>query len=146
MITLNLLHPTSTTPAQSWTFDNESIVRIGRAKEQHVVVHSAVVSRLHVELQRQTAGWEVVSMGTNGTYVNGERITRTRVLDGMVIRLGTSGPKIQIYLGGNANVKPMVSSARTTPSTGTPEPNKIQTFLTGPKQSVPPEHLTYRED
>lgn len=152
MITLNLLHPTSAIPAQSWLFQNESIVRIGRAKENDVVVHSAVVSRLHVELHRQASGWEVVSLGTNGTFVNGERITQLKVLDGMVIRLGTSGPKIQICLGGNPDVKPMVSNSRPNTTTSGDDQNKIQTFLTAPKATPPPdethvpENATRRDD
>ncbi|WP_253188090.1 FHA domain-containing protein [Leptolyngbya sp. 'hensonii'] len=145
---MNLLHPTQPIPVQSWTFESESVVRIGRAKENEVVVHSAVVSRLHVELQRQTFGWEVISRGTNGTFVNGERITQTKVLDGMVIRLGTSGPKIQILIGSAPHDVKTKANAEKRPSpSSTGEAFKVPpTFLTRPQTAPPEENVTRRED
>ena len=38
-------------------------------------------------------------MGTNGTYLDGKRITQTVVTDGAVIRLARSGPNIQVRIG-----------------------------------------------
>ena len=98
MITLTLLHPLQSVPVQSWPFETESLIRIGRSTDNEVVLYSAVVSRHHVELRRNDSEWEIFSLGTNGTYVDGKRIAKTTVLDGMVIRLASSGPKIQIHL------------------------------------------------
>ncbi len=99
VITLTLLHPLQSVPVQSWTFESESLVRIGRSTDNDVILYSAVVSRHHVELQLNNSGWEVVSLGANGTYVDGKPITKVPVVDGMVIRLASSGPKIQIRIG-----------------------------------------------
>lgn len=99
MITLTLLHPWHLTPVQSWKFDNESIVRIGRSADSDVVLYSAVVSRRHVELHRKGTAWQVMGLGSNGTYLEGERITESAVTDGMVIRLARSGPLLKINLG-----------------------------------------------
>ncbi|NEO28251.1 MAG: FHA domain-containing protein, partial [Kamptonema sp. SIO4C4] len=44
MITLTLLHPSKSTPVQSWMFDSESVVRLGRGHQNDVVLYSAVVS------------------------------------------------------------------------------------------------------
>ncbi|HIK43777.1 MAG TPA: FHA domain-containing protein [Leptolyngbyaceae cyanobacterium M65_K2018_010] len=96
MITLSLLHPLHKTLVQSWSFDQEPMIRIGRSSDNHVILYSAVVSRYHVEIHRQDAGWTIKSLGTNGTYLNGKRIVETPVEDGMVIRLARSGPNIQI--------------------------------------------------
>ena len=98
MITLTLLHPLQSTPVQTWTFQHETIVRIGRAADNQVVLYSAVVSRYHVELQVTGPSWKVINLGTNGTYVSGKRIEQQTAEDGMVIRLARSGPMIQIRL------------------------------------------------
>lgn len=96
VITLSLLHPIDKTPVQSWTFEEESIVRIGRSVNNDVVLYSAVVSRHHVELRQSENGWEIHNTGTNGTFLAGERIDSKPVQDGLVIRLARSGPNIQI--------------------------------------------------
>lgn len=99
MITITLLHPTQSVSVQSWTFESESVVRIGRANDNDVIIYSAVVSRHHVELWKDPSGWEIINFGANGTYVNGEPVVQVSVMDGMTIRLGNSGPKLQVWLG-----------------------------------------------
>jgi len=99
-IALTLLHPSRSTPVQSWTFDSTSVIQIGRANDSDVILYSAVVSRHHLELRyRDDNCWEIINYGANGTYVNGKPISQASVSDGMVIRLGESGPKIRIRLG-----------------------------------------------
>ncbi|MFE4106666.1 FHA domain-containing protein [Almyronema epifaneia] len=103
MITLSLLHPLNKNPLQHWTFEKESVVRIGRSTDNDVILYSAVVSRHHVELRRTDKGWEITSLGTNGTYLEGKRITQVPVEDGIVIRLARSGPNIQIRVGADGH-------------------------------------------
>ncbi len=98
MITLALLHPIGHKPLRTWTFDFESIVRIGRSRKNDVVIASAVVSRHHIELWCNSTQWEIVNFGSNGTYVEGKRIDQVLVKDGMVIRLGTSGPQLLLQV------------------------------------------------
>jgi eukaryotic-like serine/threonine-protein kinase len=102
VITLTLLHPIKQIPIQVWTFPNESTIRIGRSTDNQVVLYSAVVSRHHVELHRVGSRWEVVNLGTNGTYIDGRRITQEPVTNGAIIRLARSGPNIQIRMGETA--------------------------------------------
>jgi pSer/pThr/pTyr-binding forkhead associated (FHA) protein len=93
-IVLSLLN---SVPVQNWTFTPEDIVRIGRATDNHVVLFSAVVSRHHAELRWSSeVGWQLANISPNGTYVDGEAIKDMVVVDGMVICLATSGPKIKI--------------------------------------------------
>ena len=98
MITLTLLHPLQSVPIQSWTFNDESNIKIGRATNNEVVLYSAVVSRNHVEIKKSGQEWEVVNLGSNGTYINGKRIEQAKVIDGMVVRLASSGPRILIEI------------------------------------------------
>ncbi len=84
---------------QSWKFNDKSIIRIGRAKDNEVVLYSSVVSRLHVELQESNGKWEIINKGANGTYVDEQRISQVPVVDGVIVRLAPSGPKLQIRFG-----------------------------------------------
>ena len=113
MITLNLLHPIESTPIQTWKFESESVIRIGRSGDNDVILYSSVVSRYHVELHRHALHWEVVNIGTNGIFVNDQQIEKERVKDGLTIRLATTGPKLQILLDGSEAFTPSPREAVT---------------------------------
>ncbi|MGV2827075.1 FHA domain-containing protein [Myxosarcina sp. GI1(2024)] len=98
MITLTLLHPLREIAVQSWTFEDKSTIRIGRAPDNEVVLYSAVVSRYHVEVKKTEQSWEVINLGANGTYVDGKKITKAPIFDGTIFRLATSGPKILVKI------------------------------------------------
>jgi pSer/pThr/pTyr-binding forkhead associated (FHA) protein len=98
VITLTLLHPLQSIPVQSWTFNAEAKIRIGRSTNNEVVLYSAVVSRHHVEIRKVGEDWEVVNLGANGTYIEGKRISQIVAADGMIVRLASSGPKILINI------------------------------------------------
>jgi pSer/pThr/pTyr-binding forkhead associated (FHA) protein len=99
VITLSLLHPLNKKPVQHWTFEADSTIRIGRSTENDVVLYSAVVSRHHVELRKTDSGWEIINLGTNGTYLDGKRVSQAPATNGIIIRLARSGPNIQINIG-----------------------------------------------
>ena len=99
MITIILLHPLNSTPVQSWAFADQQIIRVGRATDNQVVLYSAVVSRRHVELRAVNGNWEIFNLGTNGTYLEGKRISQVPLVDGVIVRLAHSGPQLQIRLG-----------------------------------------------
>lgn len=104
MITLTLLHPLQSVAVQSWEFKDEPIIKIGRATDNEVVLYSAVVSRHHVEIRKSGIDdWEVVNVGSNGTYIDGERVEKTTALDGMIVRLAKSGPKILLKIESSSN-------------------------------------------
>jgi pSer/pThr/pTyr-binding forkhead associated (FHA) protein len=64
---------------QKWSFESEPVIRIGRVDDNHVVLFSSVVSRHHAELRRQPRYWEIVGLGANGTFINGEKITQAKI-------------------------------------------------------------------
>ena len=68
-----------------------SRVAIGRSGESDIsLLGDLLASRRHCEILRRGWNWTIVDMGsTNGTYVNGEPITRPTLLHhGDVIRVG----------------------------------------------------------
>jgi serine/threonine-protein kinase len=106
VITLTLLHPIQSIPVQSWTFEQEPVIRIGRSTDNHVILYSAVVSRHHVELRQVDSKWEIVNLGANGTYLDGKRVTQVPIENGVIIRLARSGPNIQIHITQSASSAP----------------------------------------
>lgn len=111
MITLNLLHPIEAVPIQTWKFESESLIRIGRSGDNDVILYSSVVSRYHVELHRQPLCWEVMNIGANGTFVEEQQIDKERIHNGMVIRLAATGQKLQILIDGAEALTPSPSEA-----------------------------------
>ncbi|MEC4803098.1 MAG: FHA domain-containing protein [Jaaginema sp. PMC 1079.18] len=133
MIVLTLLHPRQSTPVQSWIFESGASIQVGRANDNDVILYSAVVSRHHLEIRHMDeSSWELINYGANGTYIDGQPLTKMAVLDGMIIRLGESGPKIRIRLGA---VDPKnlgkTSTYRKSTASASPDVNKSRsTFLT----------------
>ncbi|MBD1884735.1 protein kinase domain-containing protein [Microcoleus vaginatus] len=117
---LTLLDPEKQTPLQQWSFESESIIRIGRSPDNHVVIPNALVSRQHLELQRVNNGrasqWYLVNSGTNGTLVNGILMSQGWISDGALIQLARGGPilhfqVITIEVGGKIEANPTVNLA-----------------------------------
>ncbi len=100
MITLTLLHPQHSIAVQTWRFEPKPVIRVGRSRNNEVTLYSAVVSRHHVEIRRRGKDWEIINTGSNGTFCEGKRISRARIENGMVIRLASSGPQLQIWTNG----------------------------------------------
>lgn len=110
VITLTLLHPLKSIAVQKWNFEPNSVIRIGRANDNEVVLYSAVVSRHHLEIRPRGKDWALMNLGSNGTFINGKKINKVLVKDGMVIRLASSGPKIKITLPQNLENEKMKES------------------------------------
>ncbi|MGD1809250.1 FHA domain-containing protein [Dapis sp. BLCC M126] len=97
MISLALLHPTQLVPVQHWSWESKSLIRIGRASDNDVIIYSAIVSRYHAEIWEDSSGWIIINFGVNGTYINDEPIIQILLANEMIIRLGSAGPKIKIW-------------------------------------------------
>ncbi|MBE9125364.1 MULTISPECIES: FHA domain-containing protein [unclassified Coleofasciculus] len=111
VVTLSLRFPSQDAPVQQWTFVDQPVIKIGRCSDNHIVLHSSVVSRHHIELRRIASEWKAVSFSNNGTYLNGEPITEAVVTDGIIVRLAMSGPQLQIHLTSSAP-SPLLKSRR----------------------------------
>lgn len=109
MVTLYLLHPQQTVPLQQWQFEDKSLIRIGRAPDNDVILTNPLVSRYHLELQcldsaKQSNSWQLLNQGTNGTFLDGTLVSQSLVKDGSLIQLAKGGPtlKFQLEAGGTS--------------------------------------------
>ncbi|MGH9755448.1 MAG: response regulator [Blastocatellia bacterium] len=72
---------------------------IGRGTENSLCVPATVVSRSHAELIRVGANYLLRDLGsTNGSFVNGDRITERMLNDGDTLRFGSGGPEMTFRL------------------------------------------------
>lgn len=74
---------------------SEREIVIGRSSELDMVLVEDMVSRKHAKISTQQAQIIITDMGsTNGTFVNGEKIRKTRLKEGDRILIGTSILKV----------------------------------------------------
>lgn len=102
ILTLILLDPKQKTPLEQWRFETESLVKIGRAPDNNIVIVDPLVSRYHLDLQRsatsQNAGWIFTNRGTNGTFVNGTLATQGILTNGTLLELARGGPLLRVAI------------------------------------------------
>ncbi len=109
MVIFTLLEPQTNQPLQQWEFLEQSVIRIGRAQNNDIVLHGYFqVSRQHLELtliDPQQEKWQLTNRGTNGTLVNSSFVTETILNHDDLIRLAENGPvfkfELESYLAEN---------------------------------------------
>ncbi len=65
-------------------------------------------SSRHAELRSVASGWVLVDLGSsNGTYVEGHRITETTVAQAVpvTIEFGSGGPRIRLFVGDDSAIE-----------------------------------------
>ncbi|MCA9676294.1 MAG: FHA domain-containing protein [Kofleriaceae bacterium] len=88
----------------------EGKVRFGRHPECEVSfdAHKDIdASSRHAELRPQGDDWILVDVGSsNGTYVDGRRVTEVKLVRGVpaTLELGPGGPRMRIFLGDDDEV------------------------------------------
>ena len=83
-------------------------VTIGRAPDNLVVLEDRELSKHHAEVAPDGDGFVIRDCGSsNGTYVNGQRISRHRLAAGDVVEVGSS--RYRFVAAGEAEVAPAVS-------------------------------------
>ncbi|MGN6794042.1 MAG: FHA domain-containing protein [Streptosporangiaceae bacterium] len=82
-----------------------TLLRIGRAQDNQVVIADLSVSRYHAELRRNPrGGYTIVDLGShNGTFVNGQRVESAPVTERDIINIGPAtyrlvGEELQEFL------------------------------------------------
>jgi ABC-type multidrug transport system ATPase subunit/pSer/pThr/pTyr-binding forkhead associated (FHA) protein len=103
--------PVSPPPARAIrrTTGSSGLVTVGRAKTNAVVVEDALASRVHAVLLPSPAGLEIRdNNSSNGTFVNGSRITGAMLRDGDVVTIGNTD-----LLATGKTLVPQPAAART---------------------------------
>lgn len=66
-------------------------LRIGRSRDNDIVVRDPGVSRHHAELREAGGGYRIVDLdSSNGTFVNNQRVTDVPLSEGDVVRFGSA--------------------------------------------------------
>lgn len=135
-----------------------SEILIGRSSDLDMVLVEDMVSRKHARITAQNGALEIEDFGsTNGTFVNGEKITKSKLKEGDRVLIGTniiklvhrdeseqqSSPGMKPPAGGGEGAGP---ATRTTGATLTgsisglieevPLPDLLQLFSTSKKSGV----------
>lgn len=102
MVTLLLVNPPELIPVQHWEFEHESVIRVGRAPDNQVVLNHPLVSRYHLELRQiataNQSQWQLTNQGTNGTFVDGTLVAQASIADGALIQLARGGPTLKFQV------------------------------------------------
>jgi soluble lytic murein transglycosylase-like protein len=74
----------------------DEITRVGRSSENDVVIsEAAMVSARHLEIRKEGDSYRLADLNsTNGTYLNGQRVTEALLEPPCVIRMGADGPEL----------------------------------------------------
>jgi pSer/pThr/pTyr-binding forkhead associated (FHA) protein len=80
----------------------DGITRIGRSADNEIAIQgpqAGIVSVSHAEISKDNVQCRIRDLGsTNGTFLNGERITEAELSAEAVIRLGNDGPEFAFLL------------------------------------------------
>jgi pSer/pThr/pTyr-binding forkhead associated (FHA) protein len=83
----------------------EGRIRFGRHPDCEVAfdpVRDIDASSRHAELRAIDSGWVLVDIGSsNGTYVDGRRVTEAKVIEGvpLIVEFGHDGPQLRLFVG-----------------------------------------------
>lgn len=152
MVNLALLDLQNKTLVAEWRFKGTERVRIGRSPDNDVVIDNPVVSRQHLELKKIGSSgigsgigsgidetWQLISYGTNGTFINGTLVTVTTINHGALIQLAKNGPVLRFTLEksseGNAELTG-TAGATVNSDLPLPVPQKVCTHQDNPPNNL----------
>jgi hypothetical protein len=123
------------------------IVKIGRLASAHLKLDDPKVSRIHAVVEATTdgSGYSVIDMGSaDGTFVNGEKVSKQRLSDGDEIVVGDSRILVRLGAGASAGVATGLPPAPPVPTEAlwAAAPAELASSqATGVMQAVRPEDL-----
>lgn len=83
-------------PDAGTTFELTDTAVLGRDRDATFPLADQGTSRKHVRIWRSPEGWSAIDLGSkNGTYVNGEPVTRAALKEGDVIMIGATRMRIE---------------------------------------------------
>jgi predicted component of type VI protein secretion system len=132
--TFQLVMRAGPNPGKAFILSKNEIV-IGRDDGVDVVINAAEVSRRHTRLYLEAGGYIIEDLGsTNGTFVNGQRLTTSLPLrSGDIIMLGEAATLVYETSQFDPNAT-MISSSSERASLAEPKPASV----TPPRVTPPP--------
>ncbi|WP_203920471.1 ATP-binding cassette domain-containing protein [Rugosimonospora africana] len=88
----------------SAAYDADGTITIGRGPSNDIALKELLVSRRHAEVRRSETGYVVVDLGSsNGTYLNGQQVSRAPLQPGDLLSIGRhqfvfDGDRLHEYL------------------------------------------------
>ena len=128
MVILTLIHPQNKTPLKQWCFKRETLIRIGRAPDNHVILDDLLVSRHHLDLRQvddsqprnaatpiDQRRWHLVNHSANGTFVNGAVMSQGLITETALLQLAQGGPLLKLQILAAGAVPPQQPESAKTP-------------------------------
>lgn len=83
-------------PIKSYAF-NQPVISVGRNPEADIVLDNPGISRDHLKIEQTPGGYYAAEdlSSSNGTFVNGEKVTREYLMNNDVVRVG----KFSMWIG-----------------------------------------------
>jgi hypothetical protein len=124
------------TPGKTFALEGD-VLTIGREAGNTIVINDAEVSRKHAQLVYQGGKFIVTDIGsTNGTFVNGQRVTGQHVLQsGEIISLGEQINLLYeavVIVDPNATVVSPAAHVAVDAVPSTPKPQPVSTPISAP--------------
>ena len=120
-------------------------VSIGRHPSCHVQFPKdfAIISREHARIVREGNRFKLIDQSTNGTYLNGTKITEAILKDGDILLFADGGPKVSFLtkLGESPSDSPPAAETQAIQATPPPrsQPQKPSMSVSRPPQVPQPE-------
>ena len=120
MATLLVIHGAD--PGRRYQLD-QPVLRIGRDSSNPIRVSDNEISRQHAEIRSEQNEYKIVDLNSsNGTYVNGRRVTEAKLSSGDRIQVGQSvfvfGTGTTVARGNLAEKISLITQAKTERSSG----------------------------
>jgi hypothetical protein len=94
-VVVHLLDPAQGYTLQTWRFEGQDLIAIGRGAENDIALADPHVSRAHAKLIHDGNCWTLISTGRHGTLVDDRVISETKLHHHTLFRLGAAGPTLR---------------------------------------------------
>ncbi len=118
---------------------SETAIEIGRHPSCQLSFprELAVISRRHASINREGNRFEIIDTSTNGTFLNGQRVSRGFLKDGDVLMFTEGGPKVSFLTRVEEGSAPVEVSVPSQPAT-VPAPAQAPAPVPPSAQASPP--------
>lgn len=92
---------------------DQDVIKVGKLSSSHLRLDDSNVSRIHAVIERSSDGaFSVIDLGSaTGTYVNGDKVTKSDVNSGDELQFGDTTLRVEIVAAGAVSAAAPVASA-----------------------------------